>query len=223
MSAQDNHARRRAPWLARALRALGLVAALAPGSAMAAGCTLAVLGDSLTAGYGVALDKAFPAQLERALTAQGLGCRVLNAGVSGDTTAGGLSRLDWVLSDKPTHLLVELGANDMLRAVPPEETFANLEAIITRTQAAGIPVFVAGMLAAPNLGPDYGARFDAVFPTLAERHATGFYPFFLDEVAARPELNQPDGLHPTAAGVAVIVERITPPLLAWLRANGVGQ
>lgn len=198
--------------------AAGGKAGIASGEARAAGCRIAVLGDSLAAGYGVALDEAFPVQLERALGAEGLACEVLNAGVSGDTSAGGLARLDWVLGDAPTHLLVELGGNDALRALPVEQLEANLAGIIEGAQAAGVAVMLAGMLAPPNLGERYTEAFAAVYGRLAERYAVPLYPFFLDGAVQDPALMAEDGLHPNAQGVAVIVERILPSVLAWLEA-----
>jgi len=171
---------------------------------------LLALGDSLTAGYGLPLADSFPAQLERALRAQGLAVSVINAGVSGDTTAGGRARLDWALQDKPDAVLVELGANDGLRGLDPVQTRANLDAILTKLQDAGLPILLTGMLAPPNLGVSYGAGFNALFPDLARQHHVAFYPFFLDGAAAQPPLLQADGMHPNAQGVAVIVSRILP-------------
>lgn len=171
-------------------------------------------GDSLTAGYGLPEAEGFPAQLEAALAAAGVEAEVINGGVSGDTTAGGLARLDWALADDPDVVILELGANDGLRGLRPAETRANLDAILTRLGEEGIAVLLAGMLAPPNLGREFGEAFNAMFPALAEEHSVAFYPFFLDGVAIDPALNQPDGIHPNAAGVAVIVERILPHLLA---------
>ncbi|MEE8273103.1 MAG: arylesterase [Alphaproteobacteria bacterium] len=184
-------------WLGRAARA-------------ASPARIVVLGDSLAAGYGLAAQDAFPARLEAALRADGLDVRILNAGVSGDTTAGGRARLDWALADRPDAVIVELGANDGLRGIDPVATFANLDAILRRLGDEGIEVLLAGMLAPPNLGRAYGAAFNDIYPRLAAKHGVALYPFFLDGVAARPELNQSDGLHPNARGVAVIVERIAP-------------
>ena len=167
-------------------------------------------GDSLIHGYGLAKEDSFPVQLQRALQAQGLRVEVINGGNSGDTTAGGLARLDWALTDSPDAVLVELGANDALRGVEPSEAHANLDAILTKLGEKGLPVLLAGMLAPRNLGPDYAAEFDALYPSLAEQHGVPLYPFFLDGVAADPALNQSDGIHPNAAGIAVIVEKITP-------------
>lgn len=172
--------------------------------------TLAVLGDSLTAGYGLPENAAFPAQLEQALKAKGWTVRVLNAGVSGDTTAGGLARLDWMLGDKPDAVIVELGANDALRGLDPRGVDANLDAILERLKQEGLPVLLAGMGAPRNYGPDYVAAFDPLYPRLAKKHGVLLYPFFLEGVATNPALNQQDGLHPTAEGVAAIVTRILP-------------
>ena len=172
--------------------------------------TILALGDSLTAGYGLALPDSFPVRLEKALRDGGLDVRVKNGGVSGDTTAGGRARFAWALAVKPRAVIVELGANDGLRGLDPKETEANLDAIIAEARRQGLPVLLAGMLAPPNLGPEYGAEFNAVFPRLAEKHGTLFYPFFLEGVAAKPELNQTDGIHPNARGVAEIVHRILP-------------
>ncbi|HSV29391.1 MAG TPA: arylesterase [Candidatus Omnitrophota bacterium] len=168
------------------------------------------LGDSLTAGYGLPAEAAFPAQLERALKAQGYDVRVINAGVSGDTSAGGLARLDWALADDPQIAIVELGANDGLRGLAPAEMEKNLDAILTRLKAKGIKVILAGMLAPPNYGRQYADDYAKVFPRLARRHDVAFYPFFLDGIASDPKLNLPDGLHPTEQGVGRVVERILP-------------
>lgn len=171
---------------------------------------LLAFGDSLTAGYDLPGPAAFPAQLEKALRAKGLDVQVINAGVSGDTTAGALGRIDWALADKPSHAIVALGANDMLRGLSPEQARDNLDAIIAKLKQGGVKVMLAGMLAAPNLGADYGRRFNAIYPDLAKKHDVPLYPFFLDGVAAEPKLNLGDGMHPNAEGIAVIVERMTP-------------
>lgn len=168
------------------------------------------LGDSLMAGYGLPPGESFPDQLQRALAAEGIAAEVVNAGVSGDTTAGGRSRLDWALASEPHAVILELGANDGLRGLDPAETRRNLDAILTTLGERRLPVLLAGMLAPPNLGREYGAEFEAVFRELAEEHGTLFYPFFLDGVAGDTSLNQADGIHPTPEGVAVIVERIMP-------------
>ncbi len=182
--------------------------------------TLLALGDSLVAGYGLAPEDAFQAQLEAALADRGYTVEVLDGGVSGDTTAGGLARLDWALADDPDLVLLELGANDGLRGIDPAETRANLSAILERLTSAGTPVLLAGMYAPPNLGRRYGEAFNAVFPDLAEQYDVPLYPFFLDGVAAEPSLNQADGIHPNEEGVAVIVERITPHVVALIEDAG---
>lgn len=171
---------------------------------------LVVLGDSLTAGYGLPPGQAFPDQLQSALAARGLDVKVVNAGVSGDTAEDALARYDWAVSQETDALIVELGANDMLRGFAPEGMRKALRAILDKAKAAHLPTLIAGMRAAPNLGADYDRSFDAVYPELAEATGAMLYPFFLDGVAGDPKLNQPDGMHPTAAGVAVIVRRILP-------------
>ncbi len=181
---------------------------------------IAVFGDSLTAGFGLPEDQAFPARLEAALKDRGHDVRVINAGVSGDTTAGGRARLDWTLADRPHIVIVELGSNDALRGLDPAQTEANLDDIVARTKAAGARVLLAGMLAPSNWGREYQQQFDAVFPRLAEKHGVPLYPFFLDGVALEPKLNQQDGIHPNAAGVEIIVQRILPSVEALLKDNG---
>lgn len=205
-------ASRRYGWLALLVNAAILYAPAAAGEAV----RIAALGDSLTAGYGLPMEQTFTAQLETALRAAGAQVVIANAGVSGDTTAGGRARLDWVLADKPDLVIVELGANDGLRGLDPAKTYQNLDDILTRLAAAGVRILLAGMYAPPNLGPEYGAAFDAIYPRLAERHGVAFYPFFLEGVATDPALNQHDGIHPNAAGVAAIVGRIAPYVLALL-------
>jgi len=168
------------------------------------------LGDSLTAGYGLSQSEAFPTRLAAALREKGIATEIVNAGVSGDTTSGALQRVDWLL-DRPFKLaIVELGANDALRAVPPALTRQNLENIVRKLKATGATVLLAGMKAPRNLGPDFAREFDPIFPELAKSLDLHFYPFFLDGVAAEPSLNQGDGMHPNAEGVAIIVERILP-------------
>ncbi|MBP2229849.1 acyl-CoA thioesterase-1 [Azospirillum agricola] len=187
-----------------------ILPATSPASAAAAPVKLLALGDSLTAGYGLPEPQGFASQLQKALTAKGYSVTVVNAGVSGDTTAGGLARLDWALADKPDAALVELGANDMLRGLDPAAAKANLDAILTRLNERRIPTLLAGMLASPSLGRPYTERFNALYPELAKTHGVPLYPFFLDGVATERALIQADGLHPNAQGVAVIVERILP-------------
>ncbi len=165
----------------------------------------------------MAREAAFPARLQEALAGIGLACSVLDAGVSGDTSAGGAARIGWVLEERPTHLLVELGGNDALRALPPAQLEANLRRIVETALERGVAVMLAGMRAPPNLGPEYALEFEQVYERLAQRYGIPLYPFFLDGVAGRPELLQPDGIHPTAAGVEVIVSRILPSLERWLR------
>jgi acyl-CoA thioesterase-1 len=188
------------------------LAAFVCGSAAAAERPVKIVafGDSLMAGYQLAMKDAFPAQLERALQAKGLNVQVANAGVSGDTTSGGLSRLDWSVPDGTDAVMVELGANDMLRGIDPKVTRAALDEIIVRLKGRGIAVLLCGMLAPPNLGADYARAFDAIYPELAAKHGVPLYPFFLDGVAAEAALNQRDGMHPTADGIAAIVARIVP-------------
>ncbi|NGM35840.1 arylesterase [Methylobacterium sp. DB0501] len=171
---------------------------------------LVALGDSLMAGYGLPAAAAFPMQLEAALKARGHAVTVANAGVSGDTATGGLDRVDWSVPDGTDGVILELGANDMLRGVDPAVTEKALDAIIARLKARGIPVMLAGMRAPPNLGPDYGKRFDAIYPRLAARYGLILYPFFLDGIAGDRGLNLADGLHPTKDGVARIVSGILP-------------
>lgn len=199
-------------WAARALAFALILTAAGAGSVAADGKPLTILafGDSLVAGFGLGTRDGFTARLEAALKAKGVNARVVNAGLSGDTSAGGLARLDWALEPKPDFAIVELGANDGLRGLDPAQTRANLDAILTKLKAKGVPVLFAGMYAPPNMGPDYGKAFNALYPELARKHAVAFYPFFLDGVAADASLNQPDGIHPNAKGVDVIVERIFP-------------
>ncbi|HCG04049.1 MAG TPA: arylesterase [Desulfovibrio sp.] len=169
-----------------------------------------VLGDSLVAGYGLGQGEAFPEALGAALNARGREVRVTNAGVSGDTSAGGLARVEWSLDDRPDLLILELGANDALRGLPVDDLRRNLSAIIEACRQRGVRVLLAGMQAPRNLGPDYTRRFDAVYPELAKRYGLTLYPFFLDGVALDRSLNLPDGMHPNAKGVQVIVERMLP-------------
>ncbi len=181
-----------------------------PALAQAAPVRILALGDSLTAGYGLARQEGFVAQLQAALRAKGLEATVLDAGVSGDTTAGGRARLDWSLAENPNVAIVALGGNDLLRGLDPEATYANLNDILTRLGQRNIPVLLAGMLAPRNLGPDFVAAFEGAYRRLAREHDVIFYPFLLDGVATEAALNQPDGIHPNVRGVAVMVERILP-------------
>jgi acyl-CoA thioesterase I len=183
---------------------------------------IVALGDSLTAGYGLSEKEAFPVRLQAALKAKGHDVEVINAGVSGDTASGGLARLDWSVPDKTDAVILELGANDALRATDPAATRKALDETLSRLTARRIPVLLAGMQAPRNMGADYIAAFDRIYPELAKTHDVVFYPFFLDGVAAETRLNLKDGIHPTAEGVDVIVERILPSvekLIARARAN----
>jgi acyl-CoA thioesterase I len=196
-------------------RRLGLVLltllSLTPAAARAEGVIVA-LGDSLTAGLGVAPDEAYPALLEARLRREGFAYRVINAGVSGDTTAGGLRRVDWALRAKPEIVIVALGANDGLRGQSPGAMRDNLEAIVARLHAAGARVLLAGMRLPPNYGAEYTREFEAVYLAVARRAKVAFMPFLLDGVAADARLNQADGIHPSAAGHVVIAERLWPHL-----------
>ncbi len=201
---------------------LGLVLALAAAPAHAEPVIVA-LGDSITSGLGVAADEAYPALLEARLRRDGYAYRVVNAGVSGDTTAGGLRRVDWVLRARPEIVILALGANDGLRGQPPQTTRANLEAIVTRVQTAGARVLLAGMRLPPNYGEEFTRQFEAVFPAVARRANVALLPFLLDGVAADPTLNQADGLHPNAAGHRVIADRLWPHLAPLLKKTSRGK
>ncbi len=186
-------------------------ASVAPAAAQTgAPLKIVAFGDSLTAGYGLPAQEAFPARLERALKAKGHNVEIENAGVSGDTASGGLSRLDWSIADGTDAVIVELGANDMLRGVQPRVTLQALDDILARLKARNIPVLLSGMRAAPNMGADYVREFEAIFPALAQKYDVVFYPFFLDGVAADPRLALRDGVHPNGAGVQIIVDGILP-------------
>jgi acyl-CoA thioesterase-1 len=181
-----------------------------------------VLGDSLVAGFQLKESDAFPAQLQRALKSRGHQVEVINAGVSGDTTAAGLERLPWSVPDSTDALIVELGANDALLGLDPAQAKANLDEIVAGAKAGGTEVLLAGMLAPRNLGEAYTRQFDAIYPALASKHGVLLYPFFLDGVALDAKLNLSDGMHPNAKGVAEIVKRILPAveqLIARVRAR----
>ena len=187
---------------------------------------IVAFGDSLMAGYMLPASDAFPTQLERKLKASGLNVEIVNAGVSGDTTSGGLARLDWSIPEGTDAVILELGANDALRGLDPGKARQNLTTIVERLKARGIDVLVAGMLAPGNLGEDYAARFNAIFPDLAQKQDVLLYPFFLQGVAMRSKLNLGDGIHPNAEGVKAIVEGIAPKveeLVARVRARRVRQ
>jgi acyl-CoA thioesterase I len=177
---------------------------------------MVVLGDSLSAGYGLAGTDAFPAKLQKALKAKGIAVDMTNAGVSGDTSSGGRDRLDWSVPQGTEAVIVELGANDALRGTDPAVTRAALADIVAKLKVRGIAVMLCGMLAPPNYGADFAARFNSIYPDLAKSDGVPLYPFFLEGVAANPKLNQADGMHPTAEGVDIIVNNILPSVEAFL-------
>ncbi len=195
--------------------ALGVLLGLAA-PAPARPLRLIALGDSLTAGYALPADAAFPAQLQQALRAKGYAVEIENAGVSGDTSTGMLERLDWAIGEGGDGAIVEIGANDMLRGTDPAMTRQNIDAILARLQNRKIPVLLAGMRAAPNLGPEYAGKFDPIYAQLAKKYDAPLYPFFLEGVAGHPGRQLPDGLHPTREGVATIVAGIMPVVTEWL-------
>ncbi len=195
--------------LFKTLVTVALLILAVSGHAYAKPVKILALGSSLTQGYGLPPGTEFTVQLQAALKQAGIDAVVTNAGVSGDTSAGGLARLDWSLADHPDAVILELGSNDMLRGTPPAETEKNLRAILAKLHAAHVKVMLTGMHAQRNLGADYVKQFDAIYPRLAHE-ADVFYPFFLDGVALNPKLNQADGMHPNPAGVKVIVARMLP-------------
>ena len=178
--------------------------------ATAAPIRILVLGDSLASGDGLEAGKSFPSRLELVLRQASYDIRILNAGVPGDTTAGGLARLGWSLAGKPHAVIVELGGNDGLRGIDPRSTYTNLAAILPRLKSRDLPVLLTGMIAPPNMGNDYVEVFNSVFPLLARRHGVAFYPFILDGVAGQPDLHQDDGIHPNQPGVTIMVDRLMP-------------
>ena len=180
---------------------------------------MVVLGDSLVAGYGLPPGQAYPERLATKLGDLGYKLEIINAGVSGDTSSGGLARLDWSLGNDTDLILIELGANDALRGIPAEKTRENLDEMIKRLKARSIPVLLVGMLAPPNMGETYGEAFNSIYPDLAAKHETGFYPFFLDGVAAEQALNQDDGIHPNIDGISVILDRSLPTVERFLKSN----
>ena len=190
------------------------------GPAAARTINLVGLGDSLMAGYMLPPGNGFPAKLEAALKAKGLDVAVSDAGVSGDTTSGGLARADWSVPDGTDGVILELGANDALRGIAPEESEKNLDAIIAKLKARNIPVLLAGMLAPPNMGGDYAARFNPIYKRLADKYHLQLYPFFLDGVAAQPKLQLEDGMHPNPQGVDVMVQRIMPQVTSFIGTIG---
>lgn len=188
----------------------------APVAAQEREVQLVGFGDSLMAGYQLAPNESYTAQLEKALKEKGHNVVVANAGVSGDTTSAGLSRVDWSVPDGTDGVILELGANDALRGIPPEQTEKNLDAIITRLKDRGIPVLLAGMIAPPNMGSQYSNRYDGIYSRLAEKHGVPLYPFFLDGVVAVSGTQLEDGMHPNARGVGIMVERSLPAVERFL-------
>ncbi len=172
--------------------------------------TILALGDSLTAGYGLEPGHAMPDVLQQALAKQGVAVTIINAGVSGDTAAQGAARLDWALTDDVKAIILELGANDALRGLPPEQVDQALRQVMDKAKAKNLPVLILGMKAPPNLGADYQSKFDAIYPKLTADYGAALYPFYLEGVAAQPDLNQPDGIHPNDKGVAIIVPKLVP-------------
>ena len=187
-----------------------------PVAAKAERVKILALGDSLTAGYGLGPGDGFVDILQAHLDEKGFDVELINAGVSGDTTKGGLARLDWALFDQPQRAIVALGGNDMLRGLSPQQSYDNLQAILQKLETENIPVLLAGMLAPANMGADYQTEFDSIYPKLAEEFDVIFYPFFLEGIALEPTLNQPDGLHPNKEGVKIMANKITPYIQALI-------
>lgn len=200
------------PALLALILSLGL-----PSVAAATPARILMLGDSITAGYGLAPEDALPRRLQERLRKDGFNATVLDAGVSGDTTAGGRSRLGWALGDRPTHVIVALGGNDLLRAIDPKDTRANLDAILAELKARNLPVMLVGMMAPANLGRGFAAEFDPIYPELAKKYGVKLYPFLLDGVALDAKLNQQDGIHPNVQGVKAIVDRLAPQVEMLIR------
>ena len=204
------------------LAALVTISASA-GAAAEEAKTIIGFGDSLMAGYGLNQTDSFTVRLEAKLKSEGLDVHVINAGVSGDTTTGGKSRLAWTIdgqSKKPDLVILELGANDSLRGIEPSLTRENLDWMLAQLKQRGVPVLLAGMMAPPNMGRDYGTEFNTIYPDLAKKYGVAFYPFFLDGVAADPSLNQGDGMHPNPEGVKIIVGKIAPYVMRALEGQG---
>jgi acyl-CoA thioesterase I len=202
--------------LGTALMAAGTVSAQAPGVKAAKPIKMVVLGDSLSAGLGLSVSAAFPQRLQKSLQSRGIEVDMINAGVSGDTSSGGRDRLDWSVPEGTEAVILELGANDALRGIDPKLTRSALSDILTRLKARGVAVLLCGMVAPPNYGSDYSARFNAIYPDLAKSFGVPLYPFFLEGVASDAKLNQADGIHPTAEGVDTIVRNILPAVEAFL-------
>jgi len=206
-----------------AIAALLLTLAIAsPAIAQNRPVKIVALGDSLTAGFGLSAGDAFPAKLQRSLKAKGIDVEIVNAGVSGDTASGGLERLEWAVPPGTDAVIVELGANDMLRGIDPHVTRKAIGTIVRKLRERHIAVLLCGMVASPNLGKDYAAAFNLIYPDMAVAYGAIYYPFFLNGVATFANLNQRDGLHPTAAGIDVIVDKILPSveqLIVWAKAE----
>lgn len=190
---------------------------LASSMAQAATLNLVGFGDSLMSGYQLPPGDGFPEKLQAALKAKGEDVAITNAGVSGDTSTGGLARIDWSVPDGTNGVILELGANDALRGIPPEETEKNLDAMITRLKERGIPVLLAGMMAPPNMGADYAARFNPIYEKLAQKHQVPLYAFFLDGVVMDASLKLEDGMHPNSKGVDVMVQKMEPAVTNFIR------
>ena len=199
---------------------VGVYFVVGVGAANANEKVVLALGDSLTAGFGLTTSSGFVAQLETRLILSGVNARVIDGGVSGDTSAGGLARLDWLFVDTPDLVIVELGANDGLRGLDPTATMANLEAIVLRVKERGAKVLLSGMQAPPNMGEEYAREFNSIYEALARKYKIVLFPFFLEGVAAQPHLNQIDGIHPNADGVKLIVEKILPFVTTLLEGDG---
>jgi acyl-CoA thioesterase-1 len=202
---------------------LAITALLFAGAARAEPVKLVGFGDSLMAGYQLPAADAFPVKLEAALRAKGYDVEIANAGVSGDTTSAGLARLDWSIPEGTKGVILELGANDALRGIPPTETEKNLDAMLTRLKERGIPVLLAGMIAPPNMGSDYGERFNGMYQRLAEKHGAALYPFFLEGVVTKADLQLEDGMHPNTRGVDAMVQAMLPAAETFLKSVMAGE
>lgn len=198
--------------------ALILLAIVRP--AAAEPVALVGFGDSLMAGYQLPAEEAFPVQLEKALKAKGLDVSIANAGVSGDTSSGGLARIDWSVPEGTKGVILELGANDALRGIPPEQTEQNLDRMVSGLKSRNIAVLLVGILAPPNMGAEYAERFNGIYERIARKHGLPLYPFFLDGVVTHPDLQLDDGMHPNGKGVAVMVERMLPAVEQFLKSLG---
>ncbi|WP_439618058.1 arylesterase [Shinella sp.] len=203
--------------------ALAITALLSAGAARAEPVKLVGFGDSLMAGYQLPAADAFPVKLQAALREKGYEVEIANAGVSGDTSSGGLARLDWSIPDGTKGVILELGANDALRGIAPEETEKNLDAMLTRLKERGIAVLLAGMMAPPNMGPEYGERFNGIYRRLAQKHGATLYPFFLDGVVTKANLQLEDGMHPNTEGVDVMVQTMLPTAETFLKSITAGE